>query len=81
MPWHDITLLESLRNLQGAVDQPTNPSSFVLAFVGVVTFLCYQHLARPGRGGRSSIDQARPIVKPRATSAEAEAPREDRRVA
>ena len=34
MPWHEITLLESIWRPMAAVAEPTNPSSLVLAFVG-----------------------------------------------
>ncbi len=77
MPWHEISLVESIWRLLGAVAEPTNPSSFTLAFVGVGTFLCYQILARPGHGRRWLIDLDQPAAKPQATAATTE----DRRVA
>ena len=77
MPWHEIPLVESIWRQLGAVAQPTNPSSFTLAFVGVGTFLCYQILARPGHGRRRPFDLGQPAAKPQATTAATE----DRRVA
>ncbi len=91
MPWYEIprvlcqyskldmvkALMESIWRQLEAVAQPTNPSSFTLAFVGVGTFLCYQILARPGHGRRWLIDLDQPAAKPQATAATTE----DRRVA
>ncbi len=77
MPWHEIPLVESIWRQMEVVAQPTNPSSFTLAFVGVGTFLCYQILARPGHGRRGPVDLGQPAAKPQATTAATE----DRRVA
>ncbi len=81
MPWHEITLVEPIWRLLGATAEPTNPSSFVLAFVGVGTFLCYQLLARPGHGSRRPVDLGQVIAKPQAAVIAVEDATEDRRVA
>jgi hypothetical protein len=73
MPWQEISLGQTL----AAVTEPTNPSSLVLACVGIGTFLCYQLLASPGhQGGRPII-----IAKPRAAVIAVEISTEERRVA
>lgn len=79
MPWHEIPLQESIWRLSEAVAEPTNPSSFILAIVGVGTYLCYQILARPGRERSRPIDSSQSATNLQAASAEAV--REERRVA
>ncbi len=59
--------------------QTTNPSSLALALMGIVTFLCYQILARPGHEHRKALPRGQAFAKPKA-AAEA-SPREERRVA
>ena len=81
MPWHDITLVESVWSLQAAAAKPTNPSSFVLAVVGVVTYLCYHIIARPGYERRRPLDASETLAKPQTAGVEAAAATEERRVA
>ena len=77
MPWQEISLMESTGRLLAAVAEPTNPSSLVLACVGIGTFLCYRLLARPGHQGRRPII----IAKPQAVVTAVEISTEERRVA
>jgi hypothetical protein len=77
MPWQEIPLVEAIGRTLAAVAEPSNPSSLVLACVGIGTFLFYRLLARPGhQGGRPII-----IAKPRAAVIAVEISTEERRVA
>jgi hypothetical protein len=77
MPWQEISLVEAIGRTLAAVTEPTNPSSLVLACVGMGTFLCYRLLARPGHQGRRPII----IAKPQAVVIAVEVSTEERRVA
>ena len=82
MPWQEIILVNSLRPSLAAVAEPTNPSSFVLAVVGIGTFLCYRLWARPGHARGRPVDLVgSPVAKPPATVIVAEDASGDRRVA
>ena len=67
MPWHEIPTVDSLWQLLGAV-QTTDPSSLELALVGIVTFLCYQILARSDHERRGVGKRERSIAKPQAAA-------------
>jgi hypothetical protein len=77
MPWQEITLLDHVARDLAAVSEPTNPSSLVLAGVGIAAYLCYQILARPGHEGRRPTV----IAKPQAVATVVEAAPDERRVA
>ena len=73
MPWIEATLTSTVWLLLSAV-KTTNPSSFTLASVGVVVYLSYQVLVRPGHARRCTLPMTRPVAKPQAVG-------EQRRVA
>ena len=79
MPWQELPIVETIWQQLETVAEPTNPSSFTLALVGVTTYLCYQILVRPGHERRRTLESVSPIATPEVT-AEAAAT-EDRRVA
>ena len=81
MPWYELSLAESYWQPIVAATEPTNPSSFTLAVVGVGTFLCYRILARPGHGRRRLLEMAQPDATTQANVATTEAAAEERRVA
>ena len=77
MQWQEITLWDSVGRDLAAVSEPTNPSSLVLACVGIVVYLCYQILARPGHEGRRPTI----VAQPQAVETAVEVAPEERRVA
>lgn len=80
MPWQEMPIVETVWQQLETVAEPTNPSSFTLALVGVTTYLFYQILVRPGHERRRTLESASSNAKPQTTT-KAAAATEDRRVA